>query len=190
MKPKMHIASCSFGKDEIWKDIVGYEGHYEVSNYGKIRSIKRGFPRILRLKLNNKGYYCVALCKDGIVKDFKVHRIVGAAFVEGFSRERKEIDHIDGNPRNNHISNLRWVTHSENLSNPLTKAKLRPYKIGVTPTNAKAVIMYDLQGNFIRKFNSARQANLYVNGKDTDCVNACCRGQKKSYCGYTFKFAE
>jgi hypothetical protein len=175
---------------ETWKEVIGYEGHYEVSNYGKIRSVKKGCLRTLRLKINNKGYYCVSLCKNGIVKDFKVHRIVGIAFVEGKSKDRKEIDHIDGNPKNNHASNLRWVTHAENLSNPLTKAKLRPYKIGVTPTNAKAVLMFDLQGNFIREFKSARQANLYVNGKDTDCVNACCRGQKRSYCGYTFKFAQ
>lgn len=184
---KIHIASCSFGKEE-WRDVQGYEGHYQVSNLGHVRSIKNGVSRILQLKTNNKGYHCVALCKDGVVKDYKVHRLVGFAFVPGHSSERKEIDHIDGNPKNNSPSNLRWVTHSENLSNPLTKAKLRPYKIGVTPGNAKPVLMLDEEGNFIREFPSARQANIYLNGKDTDCVNACCRGEKKSYCGYKFQF--
>ena len=175
---------------EEWRDIIGYEGHYEVSSHGRVRSLKKHSPRLMALKVNNKGYYCVSLCKGGIVRDFKVHRLVGVAFVDGMSTERKEIDHIDGNPKNNHRYNLQWVTHSENLSNPLTKAKLRPYKIGVTPTNAKPVLMFDKQGNFIRRFNSARQANLYVNGKDTDCVNACCREKTKSYCGYVFKFEQ
>lgn len=186
-KERIHIASCSFGKEE-WRDINGYEGHYQVSNFGNIRSIKKGCYRNLRKKTNNKGYYCISLCKDGIVKDFKVHRLVGIAFIKGLSNHRNEIDHIDGNPKNNHISNLRWVTHSENLSNPLTKDKLRPYKIGVTPGNAKAVLMYDKDGNFIMEFPSARQANIYLNGKSTDCINACCRGTKKSYCGYKFRF--
>ena len=175
MKSKIHIASCSLGKEE-WRDIKGYEGHYQISNYGSVRSIKNGSCRTLSLKLNNKGYFCVSLCKDGIVKNFKVHRLVGFAFIEGYSQTKNEIDHIDCNPKNNHVSNLRWVTHSENLSNPQTKAKLRPYKLGVTPANAKIVRMYDTEGNFIQEFKSARQANLFVNGKDTDCVNACCRG--------------
>lgn len=184
---KIYITSCSFGKEE-WRDIEGYEGHYQISNSGSVRSIKNGSCRTLRLKSNNKGYLCVSLCKDGVVKDFKVHRLVGFAFVKGHSQIKNEIDHIDCNPKNNSANNLRWVTHSENLRNPKTIEKLRPYKTGVNPGNAKPVLMFDKDGNFIMEFASARQANLYLNGKDTDCVNACCRGTKKSYYGYRFQF--
>lgn len=173
---------------EIWLDIPEFEGDYQVSSHGRVRSIKAGRMRILSQKVNNMGYLCVSLCKQGHVRVYKVHRLVGIAFVEGKTEQRREIDHIDTNPLNNHCENLRWVTHSENLSNPKTKSKLRQYKIGKIPSNAKPVLMYDKNNVFVKEFPSAGQAAVYIGCKKPDRVNACCRGQRKTCCGYKFKW--
>jgi len=101
--------------DEIWKSIINYENLYEVSNYGRIKS----FPRqgscggILKSIKHNNGYLGVGLFKNGIRKDFLVHRLVLETFI-GPCPKGKEGCHNDGNKENNFIGNLRWDTKKEN----------------------------------------------------------------------------
>lgn len=106
---------------EVWKDIVGYEGKYQVSNLGYIKSlemwtgdkyIKRN--KILRGSLNKNGYYYVSLSKDGKVKKYKVNRLVAQAFIDN-PYNLPITNHIDGDKTNNCASNLEWTTQSENL---------------------------------------------------------------------------
>lgn len=113
---------------EIWKEIKGYEGLYEVSNFGNVRSKtrevkrsdnKRGFykSRTKALNKDNKGYLRVTICKDGIPSTFKVHRLVASHFIgdiEGF-----EINHIDGNKQNNFVDNLEICTTKQNCFHSL-----------------------------------------------------------------------
>lgn len=115
--------------EEIWKPVRGYEGLYEVSNLGRVKALER-------LVLNNGGlqrkhekilkasttrtYLGVALCKDGKVKRYSVHRLVAIAFLEN-PNNKAYVDHIDTNPLNNRADNLRWVTTQENCMNPLTR---------------------------------------------------------------------
>jgi len=111
-------------KTEIWKDIVGYEGYYQVSNYGRIRTLdkisknrwgeylKRGKMR--KLYLTKHGYVQMDLSKFGRKKSFKVHRLLAIAFIPNPENKRC-VNHIDGNKTNNHIDNLEWVTDSENV---------------------------------------------------------------------------
>lgn len=114
---------------EIWKDIKGYEGKYQVSNLGNVKSswmwtgdkyIKR--EKILRNILYKNGYLYVSLSKDGKVKRFKVNRLVAEAFIDN-PYNLPITNHKDGDKTNNCVSNLEWCTHSENLSHA--------YKIGL-----------------------------------------------------------
>lgn len=100
--------------EEIWKQIEdGYE-EYQVSNFGQIKSLKSKNEKILHLDKDRYGYMNVKLCKNGTMKNFKVHRLVAMAFIEnpnGFP----EINHKDGNKENNFVENLEWVTKSQNI---------------------------------------------------------------------------
>ena len=99
---------------EIWKDVVGYEGLYQVSNMGRVKSLNYGRERILKASDNGSGYLYVALCKKGKYKNFLVHRLVAMVFISN-PENKPCIDHIDTNKRNNKVENLRWVTHEENI---------------------------------------------------------------------------
>jgi len=110
--------------EETWKDIKGYEELYQISNFGKVRSKdnyrngKGGFLKLYKGKLlnghiNNIGYVCFDIYKDGIRKNIKAHYLVSFHFVEGF-KKGLWINHKDGNKTNNVYSNLEWCTAKEN----------------------------------------------------------------------------
>ena len=126
---------------EIWKYIEGYEGKYQVSNTGKIRSlcyhdgghgVRR--PKLMKPGTDESGYYRCALSKNNELRTFKVHRLVAKAFIPNPSN-KPQVNHIDGNKKNNYVSNLEWVTSSENqihawkngLQPKFRKRKLYPY---------------------------------------------------------------
>jgi hypothetical protein len=97
---------------EEWKPVSGYEGLYEVSNFGRVRSLKTG----IMLRLNNRGleYRSVLLCKKDLAnKSLRVHRLVAQAFIPN-PENKPCVNHIDNNPNNNRVSNLEWVTPKEN----------------------------------------------------------------------------
>lgn len=126
-----------FNMEEIWRDIKDYEGLYQVSNMGRVKSLGRwsnrqkngvSFPYFIKEKIlkNRKikgGYYIVGLCKDKISKDYRVSRLVAEAFIPN-PDNKLFVDHIDTNPLNNFSNNLRWVTQKENMNNPLTLVKM------------------------------------------------------------------
>jgi len=104
-------------KEEIWKDIIGYEGLYKVSSVGNIKSLRcKGLIRekTMKLSINENGYLMVNLCKNNKVKIWRVHRIVLTAFVP--NQENKcDVNHINGIKTDNRVENLEWNTRSENL---------------------------------------------------------------------------
>jgi hypothetical protein len=114
----------------VWKPVVGYEGLYEVSIYGEIKSIKTG--KLLKPRLST-GYAMVALWNNGLRKDLKIHRLVAIAYIKN-PMNKPQVNHIDGNKLNNELSNLEWVTNSENLKHA--------YKNGlITISNRKRQII-------------------------------------------------
>jgi hypothetical protein len=102
--------------EEIWKPVVGYEGLYEVSNLGQVRSIKNGRERNM-IPLRIGKYLGVKLSKNSITKGFYIHRLVLLNFVGEPNNKFYQCDHIDRNKLNNNLSNLRWVDRSTNLLN-------------------------------------------------------------------------
>lgn len=107
-------------QSEIWKDIPGYNGRYLVSNTGKIYS--QYLKREMKLSDRGNGYLFVRLCHNGKMKNSLVHRLVAFAFVPN-PNGYIEIDHIDGNKENNVYTNLRYVSHLDNMRNPNTEPK-------------------------------------------------------------------
>lgn len=100
--------------EEIWKDVAGYEGHYKISNFGRVKSLKKGKERILKPVSTAQGYHCVTMQIGGDNrKVFLIHRLVGLHFLEKENFQYM-INHKDGIKTNNHVSNLEWCTHLEN----------------------------------------------------------------------------
>ena len=108
---------------EVWKDIRGYEGLYQVSNLGRVKSLnykRTGKERILKITKDRNGYYLVNLRKNNKTKMFKVHYLVADNFIPN-PYNKPEIDHINTNPSDNRVENLRWATREENCNNELTR---------------------------------------------------------------------
>jgi len=110
---------------EIWHPCAGYETHYEVSNYGNVRSIERmvahplggkkiQYGRVLKVGKASNGYLIVSFCVDKVKSNHSVHRLVVRAFIPN-EDNKPQVNHKDGNKHNNHVDNLEWVTRSENM---------------------------------------------------------------------------
>lgn len=130
--------------EEIWRDIPGFEGYYQASTLGRIRSVartveyvkhyednhvvaKHHFPSRIRMPGITAGYRSLVLSIDGIHKDVLVHRLVALTFIPN-PDNLPQVDHIDGNRDNNRVDNLRWVTPKDNIENAMTHGQ-HPVKI-------------------------------------------------------------
>lgn len=104
--------------EEVWRDITGYEGYYQVSNMGNVKRIAKGSGALLgrnrKFGITGAGYYTVALSKNNKAKSHDVHRLVAETFVGGRSLECNEVNHKNRNKLDNRQSNLEWVSHSQN----------------------------------------------------------------------------
>jgi hypothetical protein len=143
---------------EIWKDIVGFEGLYQISNYGNIKSCERYVnakfgkrvvnEKILSLGKDRDGYLMAILCQYGTKKTVKVHRLVANAFIDKIDGKNM-VNHIDSNKSNNILSNLEWVSNLENICHSKLKMKTSSKYIGV----------------YFYKRDNLFRANARVNGK-------------------------
>jgi len=100
---------------EIWKDVIGYEGLYRISDYGNVYSVKTNKVMKPWLAGNSTKYYNVTLSNNKETKRVRNHRLVAEHFIDN-PLNREQVNHIDGNPINNHVSNLEWVSNRENQS--------------------------------------------------------------------------
>ena len=141
---------------EVWKDVVRFERAYQVSNLGRVKSkIRKGVikERFLKPFLNNQGYELVDLW-DNTHKKKLVHRLVAEAFIPN-PDNKKEVNHIDGNPLNNKADNLEWVSHNENMLHSHRVLHQRTVK-GLVINN-KPVRCLDTGEVFISASEAARQ---------------------------------
>ena len=180
-------------KKEYWKPILNYEGLYEVSNWGRVRSLDRWCShrrgkqlkkgRILKLCTNKGGYLYVYLWKNGKGKYFLVHRLVAEAFIPN-PDNLPQVNHKDENKLNNNAENLEWCSAKYN-----SNFGTRNERIIVKNTNGKCskkVLQYDLEGNFIREWQSTKECGR--NGFNQGHVAECCRGERKTHKGFIWKY--
>ena len=186
--------------DEVWKDIEGYEGLYQVSNTGQVKSLNykgRGVVKLLKQAINHNGYNYVILYKNGKTKHYSVHRLVALAFIPN-PDNLPIVNHKDENPSNNNVNNLEWCTIAYNNNygtrNERAGKKIRELMIGKKGKDAngsKPILMYDKEGNFIRKFDCINDTNEYFGKKSAyKNVSKCLRGKYKTAYGYVFVYAE
>lgn len=161
-------------KREIWKSVLGYIGLYEVSNYGRVRSLKHEKIRILKQLKHTNGYLKVNLCKDGITKIFYVHRLVYEAF-NGFIPDGYEINHINEDKTDNRLDNLNLLTHGENIRYG-TANQRRAEKL------SDQVLQLTLDEVLVKEWPSIAEAGRH--GFNLGAVCACCRGKLKQYKGF------
>ena len=168
--------------EEIWKDIKGYEGLYQASTLGAIKSfVKYEEGIILKQSRNKKGYMEVSMYKDGKHSTKRVHRLIAETFLKDFYN-KPQVNHIDGDKTNNAIANLEMVTNSEN--------QIHAYKNNLeTPRFKRKVSQYDINGNYIETFEYARNAKKKL-GIDESSIIKCCRGKRKTVGGYIWKYAD
>lgn len=159
--------------EEIWKPIQGFEGLYEVSNLGRVKSIgtyntcKKG---IMRPMIDTDGYPHVRLYNSGMSRDVSIHRLVAAAFIPN-PNNYKYVNHKDENTRNNTVANLEWCTNSYNLAY----------------SNGKKVKQYSKSGDFIKEFNCIADASRECNISTTN-ISKCCKGKRHSAGKYVWKY--
>ena len=168
-------------EEEIWCPIKGYEGLYEVSDKGRVKSLKFGKERILKPVRNTCGYLQVSLYKKGEMKPYRIHRLVAKTFIPN-PDNLPQVNHIDENPSNNKSENLEWCDQKYN-NNYGTRAKRQADKC------SKPVIQFTKDGEFVREWKSMNdvQRNLgYSNGN----ISSCCTGRYKSAYGYIWKFKD
>lgn len=183
MKTTIMKGNYPINDGEIWKDIEGTNGWYKVSNQGRIWSYKTG--RLLNPKPRKHNYVYVLI--DG--KQLLLHRVIAQAFIPN-PNGYNEIDHIDTNPFNNSIDNLRWVeSHKENMNNPKTIEKFMvANKHTVKPKyEGIPVEQYDLNGNYIGYFKSITDASIAVDRSSTGIKN-CLKGKQKTAGGFVWKY--
>lgn len=159
---------------ENWKVIVGYEGLYEVSDKGRVKSLnynRTRTDRIMKPEKSHGGYLYVSLCKNGQRKSLLVHRLVAEAFIPN-PNNLETVNHKDQVKTNNSVDNLEWMSRADN----------------VIYSNARTVQMLDKStGELLATFPSAHEAER-VTGIANQNISSCCRGKLKSSGGYVWKF--
>lgn len=192
--------------NEVWQDIQGYEGAYQISCYGRIKSLprtRRGgsfvYPaKIIKLHLGKtpkNDYYIVVLYKNGTKSTKRVCRLVASAFIDNPSN-LPQVNHIDENTHNDTAWNLEWCTASYNNSygehpKKISKAAKERTRTGKCFDGSNylgkmvaPVLQYDLDGNFIREFESVTEAKEKYSSRVQDCLN----GKTTQASGFQWKY--
>ena len=164
-------------ESEIWKDIVGYEGLYKVSDKGNIYSVERINSNgrkcggiILKPRPTINGYLQVILCKNGKIKNSYIHRLVAEAFVPN-SNNYPEVNHLDEDKANNYVKNLEWCTSKYNVNHGTRNEK-------ISQKLSKKVRAVNVETGDVITFKSTHEAGR--KGYDQSGVAVACRGDYKN----------
>lgn len=191
---------------EVFRKIDGYEGYFDVSNYGNIKSLYRKtnhnhivYEKILTPQDNIDGYNIITLTKDNVHKTFRVNILVAKAFIPN-PYNLPEVNHKDENKHNNFVyvnpdgtidpekSNLEWCTSSQNKQNGTWKERGLETKNERKRCNAeKPVLQYTLDNEFVAEYKSINEAARQT-GFKAQSISRCCLGQRNKYKNYKWKF--
>lgn len=183
---------------EVWKDVAGYEGIYQVSDMGRVRSIDRTVPcrkkgyttmvkkgRVLNLTTNRLGYIEAHLynCQEQKTKIISVHRLVAIAFIPNTDKEHlREINHIDENKSNNRVENLEWCDRAYNVR--YGSSRIRAIK---NNPNVRKVAQYSKYGKLIAKYETVAHASC-ATGLDASSISKACQGRLKTCGEYIWEY--
>lgn len=194
---------------ELFKAIPGYEGKYEVSNYGRVKSLNynmTGKEQYRKVQTNKLGYQYISLWKNGKQYMRTVHSLVWEAF-NGPVPEGYEINHMDENPSNNRLDNLNLLTHRQNMNwatvgermsksrtgrkmsedTKMKKSKVMIGKMVNHPGISKRVFQYTLDDEYVNDYPSTQEAARQT-GFSGGCIRECCSGVRKTHKGYKWKY--
>ena len=170
---------------ELWKDVKDYEGLYQVSTLGRVRSLdkyvntkNRNVDKVLKPAYDKNGYLRVYLYKNGKGTYFRVHRLVAKTFIPN-PLNLPVINHKDEVKDNNHPYNLEWCTDEYN-KNYGTAIKRSAEK------RSKKVYQYDMQGNLIKEWSSVAETGR--NGYEANVISACCLGKGKTHQNFIWSY--
>jgi hypothetical protein len=177
--------------EEIWKDVVGYEGLYEISNLGNLRSCGKYVwnrfsycyrdGKIMKQNIDRYGYSRAILSKDGYQKNKQIHRLVAEAFIDN-PYNLPEVNHKDCNKTNNNVDNLEWITGIENTRHAIANGRMHYDEIE-TP-----VIQIDYKtGRVINKYKSIAEVNRLL-GYHIGNISLCCKGSKFTSNGFAWQY--
>lgn len=175
---------------EEWREVMGTKGFIEVSSEGRIRSLLKGTPRILKTQVDNKGYHRIRVTIERIKLSYKVHREVAKAFIDN-PQNLPQVNHIDGNKENNSVSNLEWVTNQENAHHAIKKGLWDSVIEGSKRENEsrkKPVIAYRINGEepCTKWFESISEAERAIGSRHICDV---LKGKRKHVKGWAFQYA-
>ena len=187
--------------EEIFLDIKGWEGKHQISNYGRVKTFNykkiKGLTVIRDLQENNKGYLIIQFKdkKTKRVENYRVHSIEAITFnlpipehLKDIPLEKLDVEHIDANPLNNKLDNLRWTDRSGNMNNKITRQRIKKSNTNNTKLS-NIIIQLDKNTNdIIAEFPSLREVERQY-GYNIASLSLCCNSKRKTAYGYRWKYA-
>ena len=176
--------------NENWKDVEGYEGLYQVSNLGNIKSLNylhTGKAKNMKKYFHNSGYLAVDLWKKGKGERRFVHKLVAESFIAN-PNNYSIVNHIDGNKLNNYASNLEWCTQQHNVQEGFKLGRKGSFlgKFGEKHNRSKEILQLDLYGNIIKKWSCASEVQRKLGFGQANIRN-CCVGRCKTSYGFIWR---
>lgn len=168
---------------EKWKEIIGFEGLYEISNMGRVRNPRTG--RILKLNANTVGYLQAPLTKNGKCIPKCVHKLVAEAFIKN-PMHYKEVNHLDENKQNNAVNNLKWCTHRENIMYGTCIDRAKKKRKETCPPKKVLAIFQD---NSTHCYNSASEASNQL-GISVNGIYSVLSGNRFKYQGIRWMYLD
>lgn len=172
---------------EVWTDVIGYNGLYEVSNWGNVRTSKRQGTKggLLNTTITKYGYKRIMLYKKGKYKNYFIHRLVAKHFIPN-PQKYPFVNHKDENKTNNHVDNLEWCTARYNLNYGTHNKKISETLKGRRIKPVVAVVAKNIMNGNIMHFDSISDAER--KGFCHSNIIACCKGRRSKYKGYYWTY--
>lgn len=187
--------------EEIWKDIKDYEGIYQISNLGRIKTLAktvrkwdgtaRRAEQILKPIVQKSGYCHIGLWRNGKCKQSRMHRLVAQAFcINDDPKSKTQVNHLNENKQDNRAENLEWVTPRENTLYGNCIEKRTANRNELATNKRLKVACFDIKTNCLVKFfNSIASASLWCGvSKNDGHITQCCKGKQKTAYGYRWQY--
>ena len=180
--------------EEVWKDIPGYEGRYFASNFGRIKSrnIQHKQDYILSQINGRGGYLIINIIENGKHVQHSVHQLVASAFIPN-PENKPQVNHIDGDKKNNRVDNLEWVTAKENVAHAIRTGLANHHgmkgKFGALNHCSKPVFQFSKSGELIKRWDCISEAARFYNHKPCQIINVCA-GRLKTCAGFIWRYTD